>query len=95
MTYDIKSIDELESSTATLASINQKVSSDAASLAYVLNEIKTNWQNEAGADLASIISELEGCINKLQSAINPTVGKYVDVMNGLVANSRATQSRTM
>lgn len=95
MTYDIRNIDELESSTATLASTNQKVSNDIASLAFILNEIRTNWQNEAGADLASIIKELEDCINKVQTAINPTVGKYVTTMNNLVAESRSTQSRTM
>ncbi len=95
MTYDIKSIDNLESSTSNLATINQKVSSDVASLAYILNSIKINWQNETGADLASIITELEGCINRLQNAITPTVGKYVDTMNNLVAESRSTQSRTM
>lgn len=95
MTYDIKSIDNLESSAATLASTNQKVSTDVVSLTYILNQIKANWQNEAGADLASIIKELEDCINRIQSAINPTVGKYVDTMNNLVAESRSTQSRTM
>lgn len=95
MTYDIKSIDGLETSTSELATTNQKVSNDVASLAYILNEIKTNWQNEAGADLASIITELEGCINKVQTAINPTVGKYVTTMNNLVAESRSTQSKTM
>lgn len=95
MTYDIKSVDQLEASSSTLASVNQKVSSDVASLAYILNEIKSNWQNEEGADIASAVSELENVINKVQSAINPTVGKYVDTMNGLVAESRATQSRTM
>lgn len=95
MTYDITSVDQLETSTADLATINQNVSTNVTSLASVLNDIKTNWQNEAGADLASIIKELEDCINKLQTAINPTVGKYVETMNTLVANSRSTQSRTI
>ncbi len=95
MTYDIRSIDELESSTATLASSNQKVTNDAQSLAYILEQIKTNWQNEAGTDLASIITELEKCINSLQNAINPTVSKYIETMNTLVAESRSTQSRSV
>lgn len=95
MTYDIRSVDQLETSTASLATINQKVSNDIASLNYILNEIKSNWQNEEGADITSAVAELEKCISKVQSAINPTVGRYVDTMNSLVANSRSTQSKTM
>lgn len=95
MTYDIRNIDQLENSTATLSSSNQKVANNAQSLAYILNQIRTNWQNEAGADLASIISELEKCISSLQTAINPTVEKYVETMNTLVAESRSNQNRSL
>lgn len=95
MTYDIRSVDELENSTARLSSSNQVVSNDADSLAYILEQIKTNWQNEAGTDLASIILELEKCIQSLKNAINPTVSKYIETMNTLVAESRTTQSRSM
>lgn len=95
MTYEIKNVDELEQSAADLANSNQKVSSDAASLVYIIKEIKANWQNEAGTDLASIISELERCTNKLQQAINPTLAKYIETMNSLVIESRTTQNQSM
>lgn len=95
MTYEIRDINQLETSTQELANSNQKVSADVASLEYIINEIKQNWQNEAGTDIASILKELESCIGKLRNAINPTVGKYVDTMNTLVAESRATQNKSM
>ena len=95
MTYNIKSIDELEASTAALASSNQKVTNNANSLSYILNQIKENWQNEAGSDLASFITELEKCINSIQYAISPTVTEYVKTMNTLAAESRSTQSKTL
>lgn len=95
MTYDIRNVNSLESSAATLNNINQKVANDVSSLANVINEIKANWQNEEGADLASIITELENCVKKVQTVINPTVEKYVNTMNILVEESRTTQSRAM
>lgn len=95
MTYSIRSIDELENSANALASSNQKITNDATSLNYILEQIKSNWQNEAGTDLASIITELEKCIKSISEAINPTVGEYVKTMNMLVAESRSTQSKTL
>lgn len=95
MTYDIRDINALEVSTQELANTNQKVATDTSSLEYIIKEIKNNWQNEAGSDLMSVISELETCINTMRNAINPTVGKYVDTMNTLVAESRATQNKSM
>lgn len=95
MTYEIKDIDRLESSAADLASSNQKISSDAASLTQILNEIRQSWENESGTDLQSILTELDGCIKKIQTAINPVVGKYVETMNTLVAESRTTQNKTL
>ncbi len=95
MTYEIKDIDGLESSTADLASSNQKIASDAASLTQILNEIRQSWENESGTDLQSILTELDDCIKKIQTAINPVVGKYVETMNTLVAESRTTQNKTL
>ena len=95
MTYEIRDINQLESSTQELANSNQKVSADVTSLEYILNQIKENWQNDAGTDIMSIVTELESCISKLKVAINPTVSKYVDTMNSLVAESRATQNQSM
>lgn len=95
MTYDIKSIDQLENSAMTLASSNQKIANDAESLAYIIGQIRSNWQNEAGSDLASIITELEKCITNIQGAINPTISEYTKTMNTLVAESRSTQNRSL
>lgn len=94
MTYEIRDIGGLETSTQELANSNQKVSADVTSLEYIINQIKENWQNDAGTDLASIINELESCISKLKNAINPTVSKYVDTMNTLVAESKSIQQKT-
>lgn len=95
MTYEIRDINQLEGSTQELANTNQKVTSDVSSLEYILKEIRENWQNDEGTDIMSIVAELEQCINKLRVAITPTVGRYVDTMNSLVAESRATQNKSM
>lgn len=95
MTYDIRNVNLLENTVSDLATTSQNVVKNAESLQYVLNEIKTNWQNEEGQDIQSIIAELEGCITTLKSAIAPTISKYVGTMNTLVADSRATQNRTI
>ncbi|MCI8446069.1 MAG: hypothetical protein HFH31_01090 [Bacilli bacterium] len=95
MTYNIQNVDSLESSAQNLATSNSKVSNDADSLQYVLDQIKTNWQNEAAQDLASVISELSTCISNLKNAINPTLTKYVQTMNTLVAETRTTQGKSI
>ncbi len=95
MTYEIKDLSLLESDTADLSSANGKIQGNASSLQYIINQIRANWQNEAGQDLASILQELEECSNTLTNAIVPTVEKYVNTMNTLAAESRRTQGNTL
>lgn len=95
MTYEIKNVDQLETSVADLASSNQKIISDAASLAYIIKAIKENWENESGKDLDSILTELASCTDKLQNTINPVVDKYVQTITTLVAESKRIQGQSL
>lgn len=95
MTYEIEDFDQLESSAADLANSNQKILGDASSLTYIIKQIRANWQNETGKDINSALTELEACTDKIQNAINPVVGKYVETMNTLVAESRRIEGQTV
>lgn len=94
MTYEIRNVDELENSAANLATYNQKITNNASSIKWVLGQIQENWENEAAADLASIIEGLTECINNLNNTISPTIAKYVTTMNTLVAETRRNQSQS-
>ena len=95
MTYDIRDVNALESTVSDLATTCQSVVKNGESLQYILNQITTNWQNDEGQDIQSIVAELQGCIANLNNAIAPTVSKYISTMNTLVAESRATLNRTI
>ncbi|HBA37939.1 MAG TPA: hypothetical protein DCY94_04390 [Firmicutes bacterium] len=95
MTYEIRNLDDLENSVSDLLRVNENIRKNADSMQYIIKQVKINWENEAGQDLASILQELEECANKIEGAIIPTVDKYVSVMNTLVQESRSTQSNTL
>lgn len=94
MNYVIRDVNALEQSATTLSGINQKVSENAQSITSILNAIEANWQNEMGTDKQTAVQELKKCVNKIESAICPTVTKYVDTMNTLVAETRRIQSQS-
>lgn len=95
MIYNIQNVDWLEQDASDLATQKQKVYECVEQIKLLINDIKSNWENEAGADLQSIITELEKFDHILLSAINPVVSKYVETMNILVAESRSNQNRSL
>ncbi len=94
-TYQVRNVDELENRTADLSTTNRSINKSAESLQYVLEQIKTNWTNEQGQDIVSIVAELEACIKTINGSIVPVVDKYVISMNNLAIETRTNQSRTM
>lgn len=95
MTYEIRNLDELETSASDLLRVNESIKKNVDSMQYIIGQIRLNWENESGEDLAFILQELEECANKLEGAIVPTVDRYVTTMNTLVQESRSTQSNTL
>lgn len=93
--YSITDVNNLEESSSNLSSYAQTLQNDTESLAYILKMVKENWQNEAGADLASYIYELQSCINSLSNTIVPTLNKFSKTMNILAQETRINQNNTM
>ncbi len=95
MTYNIKDLNQLESSTSTLATINQKAAESTSSIKYIITMIRNSWQNAEGSDLESAIKELDTIIYDMENAIGPTIDKYVNTMNKLIAETRNIQNRPL
>lgn len=95
MIYNIQNLDNLEDKASDLATKRQKLAENVNRLNAIVKSIRTNWQNDAGADLNAILAELEKNITLIREAIDPAIGRYVKAMNTLVAASKSAQSKTM
>lgn len=95
MTFEINNLGALIESANNLTRYNQEISSYINSLNYVINAVQNNWQNEAGADIQSILVELRNCIAKLENNIQPTMNKFVQTINTIAAETEATQGQSI
>lgn len=94
-TYDIANIDALENSASNLANYNQQLTNDIKSLRYVIKAVNENWQNEAGNDIQSIMANLNTGMQTLCDNIQPVIGKYVETLNQMVAETKINQGRSL
>lgn len=95
MTYEIKNLDSLESTVKELASVNEKIKNNASEVTTILNQIKNSWENDMGNDFASIVQEIQNCVQELDVSITQTVSEYVKTIDLLVEESRRMQNNTL
>lgn len=93
--YYIASLDRLENSAANLASYNQQITNNARSLAYIVNSVRENWENENGQDIESILANLNDAIRVLSEDIQPVISTYVETLNRIVTETRLNQGKTL
>ena len=91
--YEIASVDALENSASNLANYNQQITSNVKTLEYIISAVRENWQNESGNDIESIMANLNSADKTLTETIQPVISKYVETLNQIVLDTRATQSR--
>lgn len=93
--YDINDLNRLEESASNLAKYNQSLTNDASSLNYIMKTINENWQNEAGADLLSVMESLKNALGTMEDDIQPMITKYVAIINEIVVETKQNQSGTI
>lgn len=91
--YDILSLERLEESAAALAKYNQSLANDGQSLDYAMKTILENWQNDdGGEDIESISESLAEILKTMTNEVQPTITKYVNIINTIVAETKRNQS---
>ncbi len=87
----INNVENMKESVANIASYNQKLSNDMASIEYIINQINANWISEE-ADKISAINNLENLKNEFNNEILPVLEQIVLTMNEMIAKVVATSS---
>ena len=87
----INNVENMKESVANIASYNQKLSNDMASIEYIINQINANWISEE-ADKISAINNLENLKNEFNNEIVPVLEQIVLTMNEMIAKVVATSS---
>ena len=87
----IHNVENMKESVANIASYNQKLSNDMASIEYIINQINANWISEE-ADKISAINNLENLKNEFNNEILPVLEQIVLTMNEMIAKVVATSS---
>ena len=89
----INNVENMKESVANIASYNQKLSNDMASIEYIINQINANWISEE-ADKISAINNLENLKNEFNNEILPVLEQIVLTMNEMIAKVVATSSNS-
>ena len=89
----INSVGKMEESVANIASYNQKLSNDMASIEYIITQINANWISEE-ADKLSEINNLQALKDEFTNNVLPVLEKVVTTMNELIADTVATSNNT-
>ena len=84
---------KMEESVANIASYNQKLSNDMASIEYIITQINANWISEE-ADKLSEINNLQALKDEFTNNVLPVLEKVVTTMNELIADTVATSNNT-
>ena len=89
----INNVGKMEESVANIASYNQKLSNDMASIEYIITQIDANWISEE-ADKLSEINNLQALKDEFTNNVLPVLEKVVTTMNELIADTVATSNNT-
>ena len=89
----INNVGKMEESVANIASYNQKLSNDMASIEYIITQINANWISEE-ADKLSEINNLQALKDEFTNNVLPVLEKVVTTMNELIADTVATSNNT-
>ena len=89
----INNVENMKESVANIASYNQKLSNDMASIEYIINQINANWISEE-ADKLSEINNLQALKDEFTNNVLPVLEKVVTTMNELIADTVATSNNT-
>ena len=89
----INNVGKMEESVANIASYNQKLSNDMASIEYIITQINANWISEE-ADKLSEINNLQALKDEFTNNVLPVLEKIVTTMNELIADTVATSNNT-
>ena len=89
----INNVGKMEESVANIASYNQKLSNDMASIEYIITQINANWISEE-ADKLSEINNLQDLKDEFTNNVLPVLEKVVTTMNELIADTVATSNNT-
>ncbi len=93
--YEIKNLSQLETSSSNLANYEQRIANNSSSLKYILTAVENSWQNEAGADIQSILASLRNSIKILEEEIQPVISEYATILNQIVTDTRMNQSQSL
>ena len=89
----INNVGKMEESVANIASYNQKLSNDMASIEYIITQINANWISEE-ADKLSEINNLQALKDEFTNNVLPVLEKVVTTMYELIADTVATSNNT-
>ena len=89
----INNVGKMEESVANIASYNQKLSNDMASIEYIIIQINANCISEE-ADKLSEINNLQALKDEFTNNVLPVLEKVVTTMNELIADTVATSNNT-
>ena len=89
----INNVGKMEESVANIASYNQKLSNDMASIEYIITQINANWISEE-ADKLSEINNLQALKDEFTNNVLPVLEKVVTTMNELIADTVATSNNS-
>lgn len=93
--FEIRNLEELDTSAANLAQYNQQLYSCANSLEHIISKINANWENDKGTDCQSAVDALTKIVSRINDEIGPILKKYIDTLNVIVTETQLTQSKSL
>lgn len=94
-TYNIKDVNLLETSSEAISSGSKKIAATVDSLETLSNSVKSNWENDLGADVQSYLNNLQKCVELLEEVLMPTLEEYAAVLSELAEATKEAQSKTV
>lgn len=94
-TYNIKDVNLLETSSEAISSGSKKIAATVDSLETLSNSVKSNWENDLGADVKSYLNKLQECVKLLEEVLMPTLEEYAVVLSELAEATKEAQSKTV
>lgn len=93
--YVINSLVDLETSANELARYRQNLGVDSSNLSDAIGILQSNWKNESGSDIESIMLALNSALKSIDEEIIPAIGNYVNIINEIILETKQNQNTTL